>query len=369
MPVRPNPDVVYEPEIMCRLGRVEVAAFPDMGASRNIISYNYVLRHRLKINKSATTVTKTAAGSRIKTLGTVSLPISFAKETPVYVQEFHVLPKCCHNVILGNPFLRLTETFSRFAHRVGKKLRGILPAHRVCFTGSAKQWLAGCANNQSVLALPDTGSDICLMSLEYAQARGYHIDRDEEHRKRLEFVDGSTADTLGLVDDFEWKFKPSEPGAYHPNVYVLEGLHADVLLSYDFLMETQAFSVYAESFEDVGGIELDDVDAWDACFARLVTEETGLGKLGESIKRRLLRSQGNGTSGMNHNVHALRGTCTNFALAPTASQSWHARRPVESALYEQRCKAALALPEPDRSKTLADALGLWQRFFDSRPAA
>jgi hypothetical protein len=207
------------------------------------------------------------------------------------------------------------------------------------------------------------------MSLEYAQARGYHIDRDKEHRKRLEFVDGSTADTLGLVDDFEWKFKPSEPGAYHPNVYVLEGLHADVLLSYDFLMETQAFSVYAESFEDVGGIELDDVDAWDACFARLVTEETGLGKLGESIKRRLLRSQGNGTSGMNHNVHALRGISIDFALAPTASQSWHARRPIESALYEQRCKAARDLSEPDRSRALSDALRLWQRFFDSRPAA
>jgi hypothetical protein len=62
--------------------------------------------------------------------------------------------------------------------------------------------LAGWANGQSIHALPDTGSDLYLMSLQYARERGYRINTDPKLRKSLEFVDGSTGETSGRVEGF-----------------------------------------------------------------------------------------------------------------------------------------------------------------------
>jgi hypothetical protein len=106
---------------------------------------------------------------------------------------------------------------------------------RVCFTASPQHWLAGFANGESVLAVPDTGSEICLISQEHAEKQGYRVDTRSHHRKRLEFVDGSIGVTLGLVEDFSWQFAGTDCASHYPDVYVLEGLSTDLLLSFDFL--------------------------------------------------------------------------------------------------------------------------------------
>ena len=242
--------LMYEPEISGFLNDTAVKFFPDTQSAHDIMSHDYAKRNKLKINSSQSEKLQTANGSLVNTLGTVLQPVRFAETSETYIREFHVLPRCVHDVILGSPFLRLTQTLTKYRHRIVKKLRGMSSRHRVCFTGASQQKLAGWANGQSILALPDTGSDVCLMSLQYARERGYRIDTDPRHREMLEFVDGSTAETFGRVEGFEWKFDKSDFQIHAPEVHVLENLPTDLLLGYGFLDETDAFGVREELFVD-----------------------------------------------------------------------------------------------------------------------
>ena len=241
---------VYEPEISGQLNGTTVAFFPDNQSALDIVSHDYAKRKHLKINNSTKIRLRTAGGSQGGTLGTVSQKVRFAGESEEYIREFHVLPNCVRDIILGGPFLRLTETLTKFRHRVTKKPRGISLRHRVCFTGSSQEMLSGWANGQSILALPDTGSDICLMSLRYAQERGYRIDTDPKHRESLEFVNGSTAETCGRVEGFQWEFDRSDIQVHTPEIHVLENLQTDLLLGYDFLEDSDAFGTHEGLFID-----------------------------------------------------------------------------------------------------------------------
>lgn len=282
---RTNVPFVYEPEILGFMNDQFIRAFPDNASSRNIVSHEFAKRNHLHIDSSTEGKLQTAAGSKVNTLGTVTMPFRFVGEGREYTQQFHVLPKCLYDVILGSPFLRMTKTFTHFAHRVIKKLRSASSNFRVCFTGSPQQMLAGWADGESTLALPDTGSDVCLMSLEYARARGYRIDTDYKHRKRMEFVDGSTAEALGRVEAFQWEFELSGSQVYYPDVYVLDGLQTDLLLSYDFLMDSDAFSVHEQLFVDTEPRE-DSVDAWLVSAIKLV-RESKLRNLSQKIAQKV----------------------------------------------------------------------------------
>lgn len=279
----PHGRMVYEPEIPGYLNDKAVAAFPDSGSARNIVSHEFVKRNQLNIDTSTGGVIQTAAGSRVRTLGTVNLLFRFSGERDAYMQQFHVLSKSLYDVILGSPFLQSTKTFARqFAHRVKRKLRSISSSYRVCFTGSCRQMLAGWADGEPTNALPDTGSDVCLMSLAYARARGYRINTDYEHRKQLEFVDGSTATTMGLVEGFQWKFDLSSSQVHYPHVYVLEGLRTELLFSYEFVMSSDAFGAYSALFISHDPSE-EPFEGWLVNAVKLVRES----KLGQRLAQRI----------------------------------------------------------------------------------
>lgn len=103
------------------------------------------------------------------TLGTVSLPVSFSGERAVYTQKFRVLERSMYDIILGSPFLQLTN--------ISRMLRGFFPSGlmRLCCLGESTQRLGGWLNGEFVEALPDTGSDVTLISSEYAKAGGFEV--------------------------------------------------------------------------------------------------------------------------------------------------------------------------------------------------
>jgi hypothetical protein len=356
---------VYEPEIVGYLNDVKVSAFPDTGSARNIISHEYAERHHLKIDNSASSVMRTAIGSPVRTLGTASLSFRFAEEPTVYIQEFHVFPRSLKSVILGKPFLQMTETLSRFAHRVVKKLRGVISGHHACFTGSPGQWLAGIADGEHLLALPDTGADICLMSLQYAQARGYTIDPHDEHRRKLAFVDGSRAETIGRVEGFEWRFGSRDCETYHPDVYVLEDLRTNLLLSYDFLEESGAYSEFQGCFVNIGEVDEDGTDGWTINAAKLILEASGLRKLGRNIKRKMM-SAPEPAPGMF--LSRYTGALADIKAETKVLELGSAQMRMETDSYEQRCKAAQLLSEPAKSVALEVARTQWSQFWATRPS-
>lgn len=255
-PLPQRPQGPFEPCIDASLGGRDVATFPDTGAAGNFISLSYAEKHRLRIDRTSASPILIGNGSIITMLGTTSLPFTFARETRIHNLEFAVLGRSKHDVILGSQFLQMTETFTRFSHRVRRRLRDVLK-NRVCVLGS-QQYISGRANGVRVEAIPDTGADLCLMSASFAKLRGFKVDASDKHHIPLEFADGSTTLTTGMIEHVSWTFEGTrEP--FYTNVYVLPNLPADMLLSYDFLCHTDAFAARESSFYDLH-CDLDCVD-------------------------------------------------------------------------------------------------------------
>jgi hypothetical protein len=372
---RPMTAPICEPVIQGFCNNTAVMFFPDTQSAHDIMSHDYAKRNHFKIDSSTAGKLRTAAGALVKTLGTVTRPVRFANESETYTRKFHVLPKCVHNIILGSPFLRMTQTFTditKFRQRVVKKLRGLSSSHRVCFTASSQEVLAGWANGQSVLTLPDTGSDICLMSLKYAQERGYHVDTDPRHRELLRLVDGSEAETFGRVEGFEWKFDSSDTQVHSPEIYVLENLQTDLLLSYGFLDDSEAFSTHQELFI---GREPDNerIDGWFSCAIKVITPSKMLNygrKVTQKIGRMRQKGRSRFRSSMSSNTK-LPSSCQLLPAPPPTEpndlQQWHAREHEELSMFEKSYAAADDLSKPLKALALHDAQVRWDDFWAEWP--
>jgi hypothetical protein len=265
------PDTFPEPTISGLLRGINVSAFPDTGAAANYISLPYTQRHGLAINRNVQKSVKVGDGSVISIVGTATLPFSFAGESTKHNLTFHVLRNSIHDIILGSTFLRVTETFTRFTHRVGRKIRESVSrsAHRICFLGS-EQYVNGLASGVRVDAVPDTGADVSVMSAEFAKANGFEVDDDEQHQILLEFADGSTARAHGVVADVAWEFGADEKTS-PTDVYVLSSLPVDLVLGFGFLCQTEAFREHWHNFWNIEDPTEED-DAGTFCVIRVLKE-------------------------------------------------------------------------------------------------
>lgn len=239
---------IYEPYMSATLRGDTVSVFPDTGAAANFISLQYVRSRGLKFKLDSKRHAKTGTGALIKILGSVMLPFSFEGEAKSHRLEFNIMHNAIHDVVLGSPFLSLTETFTRHAYRIKERLRKAC-SPRICFLG-AQQYVSGTVDGIYVDAVPDTGADVSVMSASFANQHNFTIDTTTEHQKLLAFADGSTVMTSGLIEDLDWKFGSS--GITHQlEVYVLDDLETDLILDYTFLTEAEAFVVYEEDIWDI----------------------------------------------------------------------------------------------------------------------
>ena len=202
------------------------------------------------MDKSQVGQVKTAGGRWVSTLGTVRLRFSFRDEREVHSLIFHVVEACIQNLIIGSPFLRLTETLSRFHHRITRVLRNINTC-RVTFLGAPRQRMMGALHGAPTCAVPDTGADLSLLSEEYIDKRGLVVDRSWEHRILLRFADGSLGWTSGLVRNLGWQFYSSPDETHRTDFYVYDGLESDVILGYDFLCDSLAFELHSDSLQEL----------------------------------------------------------------------------------------------------------------------
>ena len=76
-----EPFEIFDRSIDCVLDGDETSSFPDTGARANFISKSYVDRHKIKYDMAPKQVFKNGIGAKIKTLGTVMLPLSFKGES------------------------------------------------------------------------------------------------------------------------------------------------------------------------------------------------------------------------------------------------------------------------------------------------
>lgn len=271
--------VLRETRLLASLNGHEVSAFPDVGAAANFIALRYVRSHGLTINSAARTLVKTAIGSAVDILGTITLPFVFRGEKKVHQVQFNVMREAVHDVIIGSPFLKLTKTFTRYKHRLQQMLREVrLPRLRFL---ESHQYVRGRVNGSCVDAVPDTGADVPVMSLSFAKEHGFEVITDPEHRILLQFADGSTATTIGMVRNMNWSFG-SSGAQHHIDAYVLEELQTGLILDNTFLYDTNAFVAHERDFWTTNGGMFGD--GWMISIIKLVDRVLKGSKLTNSGK-------------------------------------------------------------------------------------
>lgn len=157
-----------------------------------------------------------------------------------------VFSHCIYDLILGNGFLTATETMSKYRHRLtqfffsmGKKLSAF------AFLGEGCQRLEGTlANVHDVLAVPDTGAERNVMSLQFVIDDFLYLAKGPEHRKWLQFADGSCEQTVGQVNTY-WTFATGEriPVTFE----VLEECCFDVIIGEEICTQHNVFEDHGSS--------------------------------------------------------------------------------------------------------------------------
>jgi hypothetical protein len=244
--------------IMGSLKGITVSAIPDTGSELNIVSDHFIKLHGIKLDSEFQRSIQLPNRETIST-GTGSLPFSFEGEKSTFSIVFTVMPNCVHDVILSNSFLRTTETLTRFSSRLKRKFVPSLHMPRLRLLGAPKQRILGSINGHTAVALPDTGSDVMLISKQYVEERRliHWVSTDNTYRTCLEFADGSLANTCGIAFGVEWRFGKEDSTSRPCDFHIMDGLPYDVILSNDFLFESKAFSQFKDFlFEQRDGLDL-----------------------------------------------------------------------------------------------------------------
>ena len=172
-------------------------------------------------------------------------------EDPTKVSKIscHVLPNCTYDLVLGNPFLKATQTLTKYSRRLTPCVFRLPAIAHMGFLNAEGNYFRGTIGRKNtVFAVPDTGAERNIMDLEYALRHGYEI-RRKGRRKRgcLLFADGTSQSTVGRVKT-TWTFETGERVPI--NFEVLETCSADVILGDNFLWDHNVFEKHTGSFTE-----------------------------------------------------------------------------------------------------------------------
>lgn len=222
-------------------------ALVDTGAI-NFISKSFTLKHAIAYDRSSTQFLTVADGSKIPTEGSVSLPWTFMDESTTHWVDFQVVAdKFCNcAVTFGMNFMKTTRTLTSFAHRVVRRARTALAAH-VRLQGGSGTRMMGYCEGHSVTAVPDTGADVPLMSLNMAKYLGLEIDTSKNYQIDLELPGKHIVRTLGMVPHVDWRFgQGNEEDGHLVDFFILDGLPVDLVLDEELLHNANAFQAYED---------------------------------------------------------------------------------------------------------------------------
>ena len=104
-------------------------------------------------------------------IGTVSVHWAFAdKPTETIEVVCHVISNCVYDVILGRQFCSMTETFTKYKHRLTNCLSSAAGVLRINLLDKSRQFLKGTLGDRHQTdAVPDTGAAGNVMGLRYVE--------------------------------------------------------------------------------------------------------------------------------------------------------------------------------------------------------
>ncbi|KAK6209657.1 hypothetical protein QIS74_11241 [Colletotrichum tabaci] len=175
---------------------------------------------------------------------------------------FHVVRDLVHKAVLGNDFLMGSETMTKHRNRLSRLKRTIrtlrgLPMLFVNNIGAVTQRLQGMIMGDAIEALPDSGSEPNLLSLDYVVRRGMRELINTNNIRMIQFADGTVQKTMGSMW-LNWAYASSagddvddEWSEHFVEFHVLDGCAYDVILGQDVLEDTDAFVTHEKSLVNV----------------------------------------------------------------------------------------------------------------------
>ncbi|GKT92001.1 LOW QUALITY PROTEIN: hypothetical protein Ct61P_09851 [Colletotrichum tofieldiae] len=242
----------------------EVNALADTGAGYNIVHANfarYLGWESLSRKHDKGEKLRMANGSFIDTIGAFEAVWRFASDpSKSWKITFHVVRNLIHDAVLGKDFLMGSGTMTKHRHRLSRLKRVFrtlqgLPLLFVNNIGTVTQRLQGLIIGDAVEALPDSGSEPNLLSLDYVVRRGMRDLINTNDIRMVQFADGTVQKTMGsLWANWAYASSSADEGEWSEHFvefHVLRGCAYDAIIGQDVLEDTDAFTTHEGSFIDI----------------------------------------------------------------------------------------------------------------------
>jgi hypothetical protein len=228
------------------LDGMRVSAIPDTGAQGNFVSANIIKRLGVwsQPTLESERVFKLANGRPVSTRGQVQLGWSFEGEaSSIYNVTFNILENCPDDVILGNAFLQETLALTTYSHRISYQQVSAKQRYRIHTIGTPSQHLPGYVDYNKVSAFADTGSELNIMSEDYARGLGYEILSPTDEQIFFELADGNVVPSPGYVEAV-WSFEDDPMHEIHLCFDILPTSAYEIVLGGDMLFENEVFEKF-----------------------------------------------------------------------------------------------------------------------------
>ncbi|KAE9369206.1 hypothetical protein N431DRAFT_427414 [Stipitochalara longipes BDJ] len=242
----PRSSQQYTYKVSGLLNEQPSSAFPDTGSDQNLLSRDYATRNDIAIfpDANGTKHIKSADGRLIPTTGIAELSWSF-EDSPheKHMLVFHVLEQCVHDVLLGHPFL--VETNTTTLNRIKRytvnatssnSAGAIYDIHAASGLQPGQCSIDGHLEGEAIRTLADTGAQVNIMSLAYAQSKNFKLDISG-NRGTFRFIDGSEAPSIATVNAV---WTSNDKKQYSLKFEVLIGSSYDVILGQKHIYGTKA---------------------------------------------------------------------------------------------------------------------------------
>ncbi len=241
-----------------------VKALPDTGSTQNVIDKNLVqsLFPSIPVRPVSESTDKLLVapdGQPIPCIGKIYLSWMFKDESEKHPQWFCVVENCSKGVIIGNCFLRQTETMSKHRHRLEltKPSDSDLPPGHLLSEGvnearqdeCLRQLVLGRINTTDTFASLDTGCEANLMSIDYANRLKLNILPLPTSEQHVKYADGRRGDMLGQID-VEWSFGDTPDKGVKVSFYVLENCMHPVIFGQRFIFSEDPWFNHEAALRD-----------------------------------------------------------------------------------------------------------------------
>ena len=227
-----------------------VKALPDTGSSQNVIDKNLVQSlfpcipvH--PVDESTDNLLVAPDRQPIPCIGKIPLSWMFKGESKKHRRWFYVVENCSQPVIIGNGFLRQTETMSKHRHRLEltrPSESSATPDHLLSEGVNEarqdeclRQLVLGRINDTEAVASLDTGCEANLMSFDYAESLQTTIKPLPTSEQHVKYADGRRDNILGQVE-VDWRFSDTSDKVVKVIFYVLGTCIHPVIFGQHFIL-------------------------------------------------------------------------------------------------------------------------------------